>query len=327
MAEQILSQVEVDALLKGLSDGEIPTAAEKSVQTGDVVPYDFEHQTRTIKGKMPTLEMINEKFCRNVRNSLFGLLRKTVDVVPDGIETMPYGDFLQNLKVPASLNIFQLPPLRGNALLSVSSDLAFIIVDNYFGGDCRFHARIEGRDFTNVEQAVIKKVVDIIFKEMDQVWRVVYPVEHKFIRTEMNPQFVNIVGVTEIVVVYSFKMEVESSTDSFSFCVPYTVFEPIKDKLYGVHQGEIDSVDKTWSENLRYQLNQVPLGMSAEIGTADITVSDVLNLKVGDVIQLNDKVRDPIKVFIEGKKKYWGRAGVSDKNYALQILAVMNGGG
>jgi flagellar motor switch protein FliM len=327
MGEQILSQVEVDALLKGLSDGEIATAEDRAVPVGDVMPYDFEHQTRTIKGKMPTLEMINEKFCRNVRNPLFSLLRRTVDVVPDGIETMPYGDFLQNLKVPASLNIFQLPPLRGYALLSISSDLAFILVDNYFGGDCRFHARIEGRDFTNVEQAVIKKVVDIIFKEMDNVWRGIYTLEHKFVRSEMNPQFVNIVGVTEIVVVYSFKMEVESSTDSFAFCVPYSVLEPIKDKLYGVHQGEIDAVDKTWGENLRYQLDHISLGISAELGTAEVTVSDVLNLKVGDVIQLNDKIKDPIKIFIEGKKKYWGRAGVSDNNYALQILAAMNGGG
>ncbi len=326
MAEQILSQVEVDALLKGLSGGEIPTTTEKAVQTGEVVPYDFEHQTRTIKGKMPTLEMINEKFCRNVRNPLFSLLRRTVDVIPDGIETMPYGDFLQNLKVPASLNIFQLPPLRGNSLLSISSDLAFIIVDNYFGGDCRFHARIEGRDFTNVEQAVIKKVVDIIFTEMNDVWRVVYPVEHKFVRGEMNPQFVNIVGSTEIVVVYSFKMEVEQSTDSFAFCVPYTVLEPIKDKLYGVHQGEIDTADKSWSDSLYYQLHQVALGISAELGRTDVSVSDVLNLKVGDVIQLDDKIKEPIKVFLEDKEKFWARAGVSDNNYALQILAAMSGG-
>jgi flagellar motor switch protein FliM len=327
MGEQILSQVEVDALLKGLSNGEIATGADKAVPTGDVVPYDFEHQTRTIKGKMPTLEMINEKFCRNVRNPLFGLLRKTVDVVPDGIETMQYGDFLQNLQVPASLNVFQLNPLRGYALLSISSDLAFVLVDHYFGGDCRFHVRIEGRDFTNVEQTVIKRVVDIIFKEMDNVWRAVYPVEHKFARSEMNPQFVNIVAPSELVVVYSFKMEVESSTESFSFCVPYSILEPIKDKLYGVHQGEIDAIDKTWSENLRSQINYVPLTISVEIGSAEISVSDVLNLKVGDVIQLNDKVKDPVRVFVEGKGKYWGRAGVADNNYALQIVSVINGRG
>jgi flagellar motor switch protein FliM len=327
MAEQILSQVEVDALLKGLSDGEIPTGPDKAAPTGDVVPYDFEHQTRTIKGKMPTLEMINEKFCRNIRNPLFGLLRKTIDVVPDGIETMQYGDFLQNLQVPASLNVFQMPPLRGYALLSISSDLAFVLVDHYFGGDCRFHARIEGRDFTNVEQAVIKKVVEIAFKEMDDVWHSVYPVQHKFVRSEMNPQFVNIVSSSEVVVVCSFKMEVESSTESFAFCIPYSVLEPIKDKLYGVHQGEVDAIDKSWSENLKYQINQVPLTISVEIGSAEISVSDVLNLKVGDVIQLNDKVKEPIRMLVENKDKYWGRAGVSDNNYALQIISVINGRG
>lgn len=329
MAEQILSQVEVDALLKGLSDGDIDTEAKTGgpVEVDGVSVYDFEDQARSVRGKMPSLEMINEKFCRSINTELFNFLRKGVDVTSEGIETMRYSDFLENLSMPSSLNIFQLTPLRGQAMLAVSSDLVFILVDSYFGGDGSFHARVEGRDFTVVEQSVVRKVVDIIFKEMDDVWRPIHPVEHKFIRSETNPQFVNLVGAGEVVVVYSFQMEVDSHSDRFSFCVPYSIFEPIRDKLYGVRQGELDGIDNAWSENLREQLNQVKVGISGRIGCADMKLSELLSLQVGDVVQLDQKIHEPIDVLVEKRVKFVARPGIRDEHYSIQILAVKKEGG
>ncbi len=328
MADQILSQDEVDALLKGLSDGDINTEKKPTVTKIDgVAVYDFEDQARAVRGKMPSLEMINEKFCRSVNEGLFNLLRKGVDVTTEGIETMKYSDFLENLKMPSSLNIFHLSPLRGQALLTFNSELVFMIVDTYFGGDGTFHARIEGRDFTHVEQSVVKKVVDVIFEEMDAVWKPVHPVEHKFVRSETNPQFVNLVDSGEVVVVYSFLMEVENRSDRFSFCVPYALFEPIRDKLYGVRQGEVDGIDKAWSETLREQLDLVELSITGRIGQAELKLSELLSLKAGDVVQLGQKVHEPIDVIIENEAKFVARPGVRDEYYSIQILAVKEEGG
>lgn len=324
MSEQILSQVEVDALLKGLSNGEISTEAAKAEKTGEVAPYDFENQVKSIRGKMRALEMINEKFCRNARGALFNVIRKSVDLTPVGIQTMRYGEFLQNLKVPSSLNIYQLHPLRGQALMAVNPDLVFIIIDSYFGGDGRFHSRVEGREFTNVEQAVVRKVVDVIFSEMDNVWRPVHPVEHRFVRSEMNPQFVNLVNVSEVVVTSTFKMEVESLSENFTFCMPYSTVEPIMEKLYGMRQGDIEGEDAGWKQRLNDQIRSVPFHLTAEVGTAEIRVSDLVNLRVGDIIQLDKKARDPLDVFVEGVRKYRARPGVMDNNYSVKITSIVN---
>ncbi|MBI5587530.1 MAG: flagellar motor switch protein FliM [Deltaproteobacteria bacterium] len=323
MTEQILSQVEVDALLKGLSNGDIKTEAEKEVEITDSVrPYDFSKQERAIRGKMPALEMINEKFSRSVRNAIFNVLRKTVDVNPEGIKTMKYEEFLRNIQVPSSLNIYQPSSLRGQGLLVIDPNLVFIIVDSYFGGDGRFHTRIEGRDFTNVEQAVVKRIVDVMLHEISDVWKPVHQVDFKLVRSEMNPQFVNIMPHGEPVVVSTFRMDIETGANKFFFCLPYSSLEPIKEKIYGTHKVDPDSSDNKWSVNLKNQFGGVPLAVSGEIGKAKINVSELVNLKAGDIIQLDRKARDPLVVDVEGIHKFLAAPGVQDKNYALQILSA-----
>lgn len=322
MAEQILTQVEVDALLKGLSNGDIRTEAEAHDEASDssARPYDFSSQERTVRGKMPALDMINEKFCRSVRGPIFNILRKTVDVAPEGFKTMKYEEFLRNLQIPSSLNVFQMSPLRGQGVLVIDPNLVFIIVDSYFGGDGRFHTRIEGRDFTNVEQSVIRKVAEVIFHEMSEIWRPVHHIEFKQVRSEMNPQFVNIVGNIEPVVVSTFRMEIESQQNRFFFCVPFSALEPIREKLYGGQRVDAVEVDKGWSQNLMRRFGAVQLSISGEMGRAKIMVSELLNLKAGDVIQLDGKTKDPLKVYIEGAAKLSARPGVMDSNYALKIV-------
>lgn len=329
MAEQILTQVEVDALLKGLSNGEIKTESHSPVDNeGDIRPYDFQNQDRGLRGRMYALEMISEKFCRSIRGAMFNIIRrKTVDVSFEGVKTMRYEEFLKNLQVPSSLNVFQAPPLRGQCVLAIDPSLVYVMVDSYFGGDCRFYTRIEGRDFTNVEQGLIKKVADVMFHEMAEIWRPVYHLAFKFVRAEMNPQFVNIAGQNDVVVVLTFKMEIENTVDRFFFCMPFSTIETIKERLYGMQRVDSDGSDKNWSEGLMAQFCQVQLSLSAEVGRADINVSDLLNLKAGDIIQLSKKIKDPLAVSIEGIQKFTARPGVMDGNYAVKIFSEIKEGG
>lgn len=324
MAEQILTQVEVDALLKGLSNGDIKTEAEKKDAGANLRYYDFSNQEIALRSKMPTLDMINEKFIRSIRTSILNLMRKTVDVTHEGIKTIRYEEFLRNLQMPSSLNIFQMNPLRGHGLLVIDPNLVYLIVDSYFGGDGTIHTRIEGRDFTNVEQAVVRKVVDIIFAEMKEVWRPVIPVDFKFIRAEMNPQFVNIIGHLEYVVVSTFRMEIESTSSNFFFCIPYSTLDPIKDKLYGTHKVDSVEIDKKWGERLMEQFSNVPLTLTCEIGRVKINVSELANLRAGDIITLNKKTKEPVVVSIEGIPKLAARPGQIDNNYAFKITSTLN---
>jgi len=325
MAEQILSQVEVDALLRGLSNGDIKTETEANSEEdyGDVQPYDFANQDRVLRGKMPALEMINEKFVRSLRTSLFNLLRHSVDVASEGTKTMKYEEFLRNIQVPSSLNVFQLHPFRGNGLLVIDPALVFIIVDSYFGGDGRFHTRIEGRDFTNVEQAVVRKVVDVIFEEMNDVWKAVHPVEFRLVRSEMNPQFVNMISNAEHVIISAFKMEIESISNNFFFCLPYATIEPIRDKLMGTQRIDSCEIDMKWKDNLRDQFSGVQMNVAAEMGLAEISVQELMGLKAGDIIQLDRKARDLLDISIEGVPKLLGRPGVIDNHYALKLTDLI----
>jgi len=325
MAEQILSQVEVDALLRGLSNGDIKTESDVRSEEdyGDVVPYDFANQDRVLRGKMPALEMINEKFVRSLRTSLFNLLRRSVDVASEGTRTMKYEEFLRNIQVPSSLNVFQLHPFRGHGLLAIDPALVFIIVDSYFGGDGRFHTRIEGRDFTNVEQAVVRKVVDLIFEEMTDLWKPVHPVEFRLVRSEMNPQFVNMISNAEHVMISAFKMEIESVSNNFFFCMPYATIEPIRDKLMGTQRIDSSEIDTKWKDNLRDEFSGVQMSIAAEMGLAEISVQELMGLKAGDIIQLDRKARDLLDISIEGVPKLLGRPGVLDNHYALKLTDLI----
>ncbi|CAG1065550.1 Flagellar motor switch protein FliM [uncultured bacterium] len=325
MAEQILTQIEVDALLRGLSNGDIKTETERPVEEdyGDVKPYDFASQDRVVRGKFPALEMINEKFARSLRSSVFNLLRRSVDIFSEGTRTVKYEEFLRNLQVPSSLNIFQLYPFRGHGLLAIDPSLVFIIVDSYFGGDGRFHTRIEGRDFTNVEQAVVRKVVDVIFQEMNEVWKSVQPVDFRLTRSEMNPQFVNIIGHSEHVIISAFRMEIESASNSFFFCLPYSTIEPIRDKLLGTQRIDATEVDTKWTENLKEQFCGVSLQLGADIGKAEISVNDLMGLKVGDIIQLDRKAKEFLEVSIEGIPRLLAKPGVMDSQYAVKVMDLI----
>jgi len=242
--EKFLSQDEIDALMQGV-EGEEDT---QEVDEGGVKSYNLATQERIVRGRMATLEIINERFARLLRIELFNFMRRTVEVSVGPVKIVKYSDFIRNLVVPTNLNLVQANPLRGTGMMVLDPTFVFLVVDNMFGGDGRFHTRIEGREFTPTEHRMIQRILNIIFDSYSKSWEPVYPIEFEYLRSEMNTQFANIATPNEVVVTITFNIELGSNSGEVHFCFPYSMIEPIKDLLTSQLQGEVLGVDKRWSK-------------------------------------------------------------------------------
>lgn len=320
----VLSQDEVNALMKGISTGAVETEQKSSDPKG-TKKFDFSSQDRIIRGRMPTLEIINERLSRSLRSSLTLSLGKVVDIVVISHKTIKFNDFMKGIPVPASFNILKFDPLRGHVMVVLDPNLVFMLVDMFFGGSGQTQVKVEGRDFTFVEQRIIRKIVEMIRVEMEKAWKPVVPVELAFIRTEVNPQFASIVPPSEIVIVVNIGVEMESFSGNIWFCLPYSTIEPIKDKLYAGFQSEQLEVDHMWVSRLKYALDKTYVQMKAELGRTTLKVKDVTNLKIGDVIVLNTDVKDEVFLKVEGINKFIGRPGLYNNKPSLKITKVIEG--
>ncbi len=328
MADKVLSQDEVDALLGGVSGGDIETGT--SVPEGDQdgsVTFDFAAQDRIVRAKLPTYEMIHERFIRQIRNAFIEFLNRPVDVTFEGIKMMKYGEFIKNVPLPACFNIYETSPLKGSSLAVFEARLIFQFIEYLFGGGNCGHARIEGRDFTEIEQRLIRKVVNQCFENMEESWAAVHPLKFVFQRFEMMPQFVNLAVPTEVVVVSTVKVEVGGVTNSIFFCVPYSTLEPVKEKLESGYQKDVPKGDNRWGEALLGQIRDTSLNVAGAVGSGRLTIKDVMNLKVGDVVQLDKKVSDDLEVKVEGFVKFFAKHGLSDGNYAMQVSSIKKSAG
>ena len=285
MADAFLSQEEVDALLKGVS-GEADDAPEAEHDPQAVRPYNLATQERIVRGRMPTLEIINERFARLIRIGLYNFLRRNVEISVGPVRVSKYSEFIRNLVVPTNLNLVQFKPLRGNGLMIFNPDLVFLVVDNLFGGDGRFHTRIEGRDFTQTEHRIIQRMLAIVFESYAKSWEPIYPLEFEFVRSEMNTQFASIATPNEVVVHITFAIELGQNSGEMHFCMPYSMIEPIKDQLTSSLQAENLEVDKRWLRLMRQQVQLAEVQLVADLGTAQVSLRDIVNLKAGDVIPL-----------------------------------------
>jgi flagellar motor switch protein FliM len=224
MSQDFLSQEEVDALLKGVSGEPEEAAVEET--TGGVKPYDLGRQERIVRGRMPTLELINERFARLLRIGLFNFIHKGTEISVGPIKVQKYSEFIRNLVVPTNLNLVTIKPLRGTALVVIDPNLVFLVVDSMFGGDGRFHTRVEGRDFTPTEQRIIQGLLNVIFAEYEKAWKPVFEINFDYIRSEMNTQFANIATPSEIVVAITFTVELGGNSSEMHFCIPYCCTAP-----------------------------------------------------------------------------------------------------
>src|SRR3972149_2014886 len=270
MSNEFLSQVEVDALLKGVTGETDETKSEPDAP--GVRPYTLATQERIVRGRMPTLEIINERFARNLRIGLFNFMRRTPEIAVGQVRTLKYSEFLRNLVVPTNLNIVHMRPLRGSALFVFEPRLVFLVIDNLFGGDGRFHTRVEGRDFTQTEQRIIQRMLQVVFEDYERAWAPVYPMKFEYVRSEMHTQFTNIATPSEIVVSVTFSIELGSHSGEFHVCIPYSTIEPIRDVLCSSVLGDATETDRRWVKMLSRQVQSAEVEMVANLGEAPSTV-------------------------------------------------------
>ncbi len=313
----ILSQDEVDALLKGMQEGEIETEPQEPPE--DIRPYDLTSQERIIRGRMPGLESVNERFARLMRVSLSNFLKKFVDVSVQGVTMMKFGEFMKNIPLPSSINMFRMKPLKGFALMIYEAPFVFAMVEYFFGGNKASHVKTEGRSFTAVEQRLINKLLDLSLVEFEKAWKGLCEIKTEIGASETNPQFVTIMTPSDVIIKVEFHVEMEDFTGKLYVGIPYSMIEPIKEKLYSGITSDTVSVDNRWLNRIIELLNQAYVNISVEIDTAELLVRDILNLKEGDVITLGRSVKDELILKVEGVPKFYCLPGHHNGSKAVKI--------
>lgn len=316
MSESFLSQEEVDALLEGVT-GESQKLVEDVPEAGEVRSYNISSQERIVRGRMPTMEIVNERFARNLRVGLFNFIRRSPEISVGPVAVQRYSAFLRELAVPTNFNIVAIRPLRGSGLIVCEPALVFGVIDTLYGGIGKFQTRIEGRDFSATEQRVINRLVEVITDEYKKAWRGIYPLELEYQRSEMQPQFANIATPSEIVIATSFQLEIGEITGAIHFCMPYATLEPIRDVLYSSTQGDSIEVDRRWVNVLTREIQAAEVTLVAELARADATVEQLLAMRPGDFIELE---REPsIQATVDGVPIFECHYGTHNSKYAIRI--------
>jgi flagellar motor switch protein FliM len=316
MSADFLSQDEVDALLKGVT-GEADVTEEADDASTGPRPYNLGTQERIVRGRMPTLELVNERFARYLRIGLFNYLHRSAEISVGSIRVQKYSEFTRNLVVPTNLNLVAAKPLRGTALFVLDPSLVFLVVDNMFGGDGRFHTRVEGRDFTATEQRIIQGMLRVIFAEYARSWQPVYDLGFEYIRSEMNSQFANIATPSEIVVATTFSLEFGGSSADMHICFPYSMLEPIRELLYSAMQSDQLTTDRRWVTTLRKQLKNAEVELTATLATATTSLRRILDMKAGDIVPL--EIPETVVAEVDGVPLMECRYGQQGGQYALKV--------
>jgi len=322
LTQQILSQNEVDALLQGIT-GESQEPEQEEAPGEGPRTYDLANQERIVRGRMPTMEVVNERFARNIRVGLFNLIRKSPEVAIGTIKVQKYSAFLREIVVPTNFNIVSVKPLRGSALIVCDPNLVFAVIDALFGGAGKYHTRIEGREFSPTEQRVILRLLQTITAEYRKAWHGVYPLELEYQRSEMQPQFANIASPSEMVVTTTFTLEIGDTSGSVNLCFPYSTLEPIRDILYSTSQGDTGEPDRRWVQVLKTEIQSAEVELVATLATAPATIEQLLSFKPGDFIELD--LEPVIKAKVDGVPVFDCHYGTSNKHYAIKIEQLLTG--
>jgi len=315
--QDVLSQDEIDALLHGVDGGDVETEAEELINDGVARSFDFNSQDRIVRGRLPTLEMINERFARNIRVSLFNMLRRQAEIAVGGVQMLKFAEYIHSLYVPTSLNMVKISPLRGTALFVIDPKLVFILVDNFFGGEGRFYNKIEGREFTPTEQRIISMLLTQIFADLQDAWNPVKHLEFHYQSSEVNPHLANIVSPTEVVVVSTFRIDLEGGGGDFHVTIPYSMIEPIRDLLDAGVQSDVTDVDKRWILSLRDEIFEAEVDVKSDLFHTEMSLAEINKLKIGDIIPFDM----PENVVLETEEipLFRGNIGVSRGNAAVKV--------
>jgi len=319
MALDILNQDEIDALLNGVDSGTVDLVAP--IQPGEFRAYDFATQTRIVRGRMPTLEMINERFARQMRLSMFNMLRRSPDVAVAPITLPKFGEYLPTLQVPTNLNLIYMKPLQGRGLVILEPKLVFAVIDNFFGGIGR-HAKIEGREFTPTEMQVIQMLLKQIFTAMRDAWTPVMDISMEYINSEINPNFANIVTPTEIVVVSKFHIELEGGGGDIHVTLPYSMVEPIKDMLKAGMQADRAGENNRWGQSLRNELEDSEVELITTLCEAKVSLSQLLDMKAGDVVPCT--FNGTATVLSDGLQLFQGEVGQQRGRQVVKVRELIS---
>lgn len=332
---QVLSQDEVDALLNAVNDGDGADDAAGDDAGGDgagfdvtdeidenIQPYDLTNQDRVIRGRMPILEIIYERFIRSFRVSLSNSLRKISTISMISTDLLKFGEFVNTLPIPSCMCIMRFNELRGPALLVFESKLAYAIIDSYFGGTDRPFTKIEGKEFTMIELSFMKKVMDMAISDLEEAWAPVHRIDAQYLRTEINPQFVGVVPPSDVIIATTLEVEFESASGTIMIVVPYSTIEPIKQKLSSSFQTDNDMADSIWTQALNEHIKQAYATMVVKLGETEMTVGDLITLEKGDIIPLNQEASGEVSITVEGVEKMKCLIGVHKGNRAVQITDV-----
>ena len=319
MSNEVLSQDEVDALLKGVNgDEEVEAPAEPEE---GVKPYNLAKQERIVRGRMPTLEIINERLARLLRVGLFNFMRKSPDISVGPVKVTKYSEFIRNLVVPTNLNLVSCKPMRGSALVIFDPNLVFTVVDNMFGGDSRFHTRIEGREFTATEQRIIQRMLAVVLENYNKSWAAVHPINFEYTRSEMHTQFATIATPAEIVVTTTFSVEFGSAGGEIHIVIPYSTLEPIRDQLYSATQADSSEPDNRWMRMLSRQVQDAEVELTAQLARSSVTLRQVLNMRRGDVIAMD--IKPTLVSEVDGVPIFECRYGVLGGQYAIKVEKIL----
>ena len=321
MSEQLLSQDEVDALLEGVTGESQKREVEPEV--GGIRNYDISSQERIVRGRMPTMEIVNERFSRNFRIGLFNFIRRSPEISVGPVTVQKYSAFLRELVVPTNFNIVSVRPLRGNGLIVCEPTLVFGVIESLYGGNGKFQTRIEGRDFSPTELRVITRLVDVACEEYKKAWKGIYPLELQYQRSEMQPQFANIATPSEIVVTTSFTLEIGEMSGTIYFCIPYSTLEPIRDVLYSTTQGDAVESDQRWVKLLTQEIQAAEIPLVAELAHAHSTVEQLMAMRVGDFIELD--LDSLIQAKVNGVPILECHYGTHNGKYAIKVNKSLRG--
>jgi flagellar motor switch protein FliM len=323
---QVLSQDEVDALLSAVNedaeddlDSDFDDDYEDDEGSENIQPYDLTNQDRVIRGRMPILEIIYERFIRSFRVSLSNSLRKISTISMISTDLLKFGEFVNTLPIPSCMCIMRFNELRGPALLVFESKLAYAIIDSYFGGTDRPFTKIEGKEFTSIELSFMKRVMDMAITDLEEAWAPVHRIDAQYMRTEINPQFVGVVPPSDVIITTTFEVEFESASGTIMVVIPYSTIEPIKQKLSSSYQSENDVVDSLWTQSMHEHIQQSKATAIVKLGETDMTVGDLVGLQVGDVLPLQQDVSGELLIEVEGVDKLSCLAGEYKGNKAVQI--------
>ena len=318
---EILSQDEVDSLLDGLDSGEVETHVdvEKAKPVEGINTYDFTSQDKVVRARMPTFDVINERLSREFRTTLSSLLQTNVDVSANPFDTLKFSEFVRSLPVPTSLHVFRMEPLRGNGLVVFESQLVYNLIDTFCGGEALGKARVEGREFTRIEEVKIEKAVIAVLKNIEVSWAPIEKVKASLVRSEMNPQFTAIVLPTDLVIVTRFEIELEQAAGNLVVCYPYSMIEPMRNKLASGVQAEIEEIDTNWRRMIKEVILKSEVNIKIQLGKTEITGEKLLYMQKGDVIQLDNDASEPLFCFVDGLEKMTGYIGVQRGFQAFKI--------